>query len=81
MASIILRKFSAASSSRDRNRSFPILVTPSTSSVTMGPISACISSLVIGLSSSASWSSAVAMVSTSIRRSARIIATARGWVR
>jgi hypothetical protein len=81
IASIILRKFSAASSSLERNLSLPILVTPSTSSVISGPISASIWALVIGLSSRASCSSAVAIVSTSILSSARMPATASGWVR
>ena len=76
----IFRRFSAWRSSRLFHSIRPSLVTPSTSPATSGPNFARISSIVRGVSSGTSWSSAAATVTASSRMSARIPATATLWL-
>ena len=89
MARNILRRFSACISSLSAFLSFGSLVlsvrcrcfnfvTPSTRCATSSPNSARISSMVMMVSSSTSWSSPAAMVSLSSSSSASIMATQSG---
>ena len=79
MASSILRRFSACSSSMFENWIFVSLVTPSTSRATSSPKAAVRSASVVGVSSTTSCSRAAAMLSVSMPRSSTRRATASGW--
>jgi hypothetical protein len=81
IASSILRKFSACFSSRDVKLIWPIFVTPSTSVAISVPKSDSTWSSVASVSSTVSWRSPVAMLGTSSRMSAMMLATESGWVR
>ena len=80
IASIILRKLSAAASWRLLNCSLSSLVTPSTSSATCSPNSSASSARVSGVSSMVSCRIAATRVSRSTFCSASTTATATGWV-
>ena len=80
MATSILRKFSACRSSRLANASFPILVTPSTSSAMSPPNRSTRTALLVAVSSRTSWRSPAATVVTSILNSTSRPATASGWM-
>jgi hypothetical protein len=79
MASSILRKFSAARSSRVFQGICPSLVTPSTSAWISGPNSWPMSSAVALVSSTQSCSRPAQTEGTSSLSSAMILATPRGW--
>lgn len=79
IASSILRKLSGACS-RLWNSSLSSLVSPSTSSATLGPNFSASSLLVMPWSSITSCSSAAMMDCTSSFQSAHSSATATGWV-
>ena len=79
MASSILRRFSACSSSMLENWILVSLVTPSTNRATSSPKAAFRSSSVVGVSSTTSCSRAAAMLSESMPRSSTSRATASGW--
>ena len=79
MASSILRRFSACCSSMLENWILVSLVTPSTSRATSAPKADLTSSMVMGVSSTTSWSREAAMLSVSMPRSSTSRATASGW--
>ena len=78
IATIILRTVSACAASPYLTLSS--LVTPSTSAATSSPKSGRTCSSVYGVSSTVSCSSAAASVGAVMPSSARIVATASGWV-
>lgn len=78
IARTILRTFCAWASARDLQSSWVSLLTPSTSSATSSPNSWRSCSLVTGVSSMTSCSSAAMMPLASMHISARIRATASG---
>ena len=78
IATTILRTVSASDASP--YLTWSSLVTPSTSSATSSPKSARSASIVRSVSSTVSCSSAAASTGGVIPRSARICATASGWV-
>ena len=80
MAMSIFRRFSICSSSLETYCIRVSLVTPSTSSATVGPNFLAMSSWVAGVSSMQSWSRAAITLSVSSPRSATMSATARGWM-
>src|SRR5437870_3442342 len=81
IATSILRKFSACRSSREEKASLPILLTPSTRLAISWPNSRSSSSLVAPVSSRTSWRRPAVTVVTSILKSTRRWATARGWLK
>ena len=76
----ILRNVSACSSDKLSTSILVIFVTPSTKSAMDWPNSSATSSLVVEESSTVSCSKAAHRVSTSICKSAKIIATSTGWI-
>jgi hypothetical protein len=78
IATSILRIVAACCASLESNWSRSSFVTPSTIALTSGPKSRSSSSLVTAVSSTASWSSAAATVTSSRPSSATIIATPTG---
>ena len=81
MARNIFLRFSACSSTLSAEyESWPSFVTPSTKRATSSPNSCATSSTVIQVSSTASWSSPATIVSLSSSRSAKMIATHKGWM-
>ena len=80
MAMNILRRFSICACSEEEKFARVSLVTPSTSSATVGPKIFSMSSWEASVSSMQSWSRAPRMASQSSPISATIWATARGWM-
>ena len=81
MARNIFRRFSAWISTLSMDQdSWVSLVTPSTKRATSGPNTSVISSRVITVSSTTSWRIPATMLSLSSSRSARMMATQRGWM-
>ena len=78
IATIILRIVSACAESP--YCTFSSLVTPSTSTATSSPKSVRSWSRVYDVSSTVSWSRAATSVGSVMPMSARIVATASGWV-
>ena len=80
MAIAIFWKFSACASAREVDSNCDSLLTPSTSSATLVPNCAASASLAMPVSSITSCSSAAIRLWWSMRMSARMPATASGWV-
>ncbi len=79
IASSSFLKFSACAVWADWSSSLLSLVTPSTRRATTGPKRREISSIVAPVSSTVSWSSAVAIEALSSLRPVRMPATSTGW--
>ncbi len=80
IATSILRSVAACCASLESNWRRSSLVTPSTIVATSAPSSRSMSAAVTVVSSTASWRSAAAMVTSSRPRSASTSATPSGWV-
>ena len=78
MATSILRMVAACWASRESNWTRSSLVTPSTMAATSLPKARSMSSRVVPVSSTVSWSRAAATVTSSRPKSATMRATARG---
>src|SRR5262245_49921617 len=81
IATSILRKLSAWRARAELYSTFEILVRPSTRKATSSPNRRCTSSTEVTQSSTVSCSMPAATVTLSSRRSSRMPATSRGWIR